>query len=164
MSRDEVLERLQHNRIRFDQRIAKIPVERLDAAPPGRAHTPKQVVAHITSYEELIVERLRAARVGDTTALFRDRVGWEEFNDQVWAQAAGRDAAEVLRDSARVFAELVHELMLVSDAEMNEATGVVAHIDPAWLQGRTLAEVIAVDAFDHYPMHYDELDQALAEE
>lgn len=164
MSRDEVLERLQHNRIRFDQRVAKIPAERLDVVPPGRAHTPKQVVAHITSYEELIVERLRAARVGDSTALFRDRVGWEEFNEQVWAAAAARDAAEVLGDATRVFAELVHELMLLGDAEMNETTGIVAHIDPAWLQGRTLAEVIAIDAFDHYPMHYDELDQAAAEE
>lgn len=161
MSRDEVLERLQHTRIRFDRRVAAIPRERLDVAPAGRAHTPKQVVAHITAYEDLIVERLRAARSSDTTALFRDRVGWEEFNEQVWAGSAAASVDEVLERSEITFRDLVHELMLLSDPELIENTGITEHIDPAWLQGRTLAEVIAVDGFDHYPMHYEELEEAV---
>jgi len=160
VSRDEVLERLQFTRIRFDRRVAAIPRERLDVAPPGRLHTPKQIVAHITAYEDLIVERLRAARSADTTSLFRDRVGWEEFNEQVWTDSAPRSVDEVLEQSGRTFGDLVHEIVLLSDAELIESTGVTAHIDTAWLQGRTLAEVIAVDGFDHYPMHYAELEEA----
>lgn len=160
MTRDEVVERLQHNRIRFDQRVARIPRESLDVRPEGRAHTPKQVVAHVTEYEALVIERLRAARVGDTTALFRDRVGWEEFNEQVWSESEELDIETVLDRSEAVFADLIGELMMLSDADMIEDTGVIANIDPAWLQGRTFAQVVAVDCFDHYPMHYEELEQA----
>lgn len=160
MSRDEVLERLQFTRMRFDRRVAAIPRERFDVPPPGRAHTPKQIVAHITAYEDLIVERLRAARTADTTALFRDRVGWEEFNEQVWAQSVAMPVDEVLEHSAVTFRDLIHEIVLLSDPELIESTGITEHIDPAWLQGRTLAEVIAVDGFEHYPMHYEELDEA----
>jgi len=163
MTRDEVVERLQHNRIRFDQRVARIPRDRLDARPKGRVHTPKQVVAHVTSYEALVIERLRAARVGDTTALFRDRVGWEEFNEQVWAESSELDVETVLEQSSTVFADLIGELMMLSDTDMIEDTGVIANIDPAWLQGRTFAQVVAVDCFDHYPMHYEELELAAAD-
>lgn len=160
MSRDEVLERLQFTRTRFDRRVAAIPRERLDVVPPGRTHTPKQIVAHVTAYDDLVVERLRAARSGSTTALFRDRVGWEEFNEQVWAEAAQADVDEVLAASDRTFRDLIHEIMLLNDPELIGRTGVTEHIDPAWLQGRTLAEVIAVDCFDHYPMHYTALEEA----
>lgn len=160
MSRDEVLERLQFTRSRFDQRVAAIPRERFDVVPEGRTHTPKQVVAHVTAYEDLVVQRLRAARSGSTTTLFRDRVGWEEFNDQVWAQSAEADPDKVLALSDRTFRELIREISLLYDPELISRTGVTEHIDSAWLQGRTLAEVIAVDCFDHYPMHYEELDEA----
>ncbi|MDP2233991.1 MAG: ClbS/DfsB family four-helix bundle protein [Actinomycetota bacterium] len=163
MSRDEVMERLQFTRIRFDRRIAAIPIEKMDVLLQARTHTPKQVVAHINAYEALIVERLQAARTGNTTALFRDRVGWQEFNEQVWADSVDTPVHEVLEQSQRVFKELVHELMLLTDSDMLDDTGIMAHIDPAWLQGRTLAQVIGVDAFEHYPMHYDELDLAAAQ-
>lgn len=163
MSRDEVLERLQFTRVRFDRRIEAIPIEKLDVPTPTRLHTPKQVVAHINAYEALIVERLQAARTGNTTALFRDRVGWQEFNEQVWADSVDMTVHEVLEQSQRVFKELVHEIMILTDADLLDSTGIMAHIDPAWLQGRTLAQVIGVDAFEHYPMHYDELDLAVAQ-
>ncbi|MDO8987432.1 MAG: ClbS/DfsB family four-helix bundle protein [Coriobacteriia bacterium] len=163
MSRDEVMERLQFTRIRFDRRIAAIPIEKMDALVPARAHTPKQVVAHINAYEALIVERLQAARTGNTTALFRDRVGWQEFNEQVWADSVDTSVHEVLEQSQRVFKALIHEIMMLTDGDMCDDTGIMAHIDPAWLQGRTLAQVIGVDAFEHYPMHYDELELAAAQ-
>ena len=45
----------------------------------------------------------------------------------------------------------------LTDDELSGDVGLTARIDPAWLQGRTLAEVIGVDGFEHYPMHYPAL-------
>lgn len=159
MTRDEVLERLQHARGLFDRRVRAIPPERFDIPVPGGTHTPKQIVAHVTAYEALIVGRLRAARLGETTLYDRDRTGWEIFNARKWTESEGADAATVLADSNRTFTELIHEIVLLHDDELNTNAGITAHIDSSWLGGRTLAQMIAIDGFEHYPKHYVQLER-----
>lgn len=160
MTRDEVLAKLKATRDEFDAKVAAVPRERFEVAPSGRTHSPKQIVAHVNAYEELITRRLLASRAGKMTEFDRDRDGWEAFNERVWAEASEADMDEVREQSDHVFAGLIHEVGRLEDAELNEVTGVTAAIDPAWLEGRTLAEMIAVDAYDHYPMHFDALDAA----
>lgn len=160
MGRDEVLDRLRTSRMAFDQRVAAIPRERLAMPAPGSAHSPKDIVAHVSAYEDLIVERLIAARRGETTAFDRDRDGWEAFNARVWSEAESREADEILARSASVFGRLLEEVGSLSDVELAGPTGVAAVIDQGWLQGRPLAELIAIDGFDHYPMHFAALEAA----
>ena len=71
-------------------------------------------------------------------------------------------ADAVLSQSARDFLSLLEEVASLANAELSDAHGVAAGIDPAWLQGRTLWEVIGVDAFEHYPMHFAQLEAAAA--
>lgn len=160
MKRHEVMSRLIGARAEFDMKLAAIPRERLEHACPGTAHTPKEIVAHVVAYEELITERLRSARRGEVTEFDRDRVGWEAFNDRVWSEARDTNVDEVLVRSARSFADVLGEVALLEDAELNERVGVVCSIDPAWLRDRSLAEMIAIDGFEHYPMHLAALESA----
>lgn len=160
MNRDEVLARLREKRSEFDGLLAHIPTNRLEVPPPGRAHSPKQVVAHVAAYEDLIVQRLRAARRGEGTEFDRDRVGWEHFNERIWSEAARQAPQQVLEDATRVFNELISEIEALTDDDLNGSTELTAHLDPGWLQGRTLAELLAIDGFDHYPMHADDLKAA----
>jgi len=160
MTGDEVLARLRTVRTAFDRRVEAIPPERLSHPPEGHTHPPKDVVAHVSAYEALIVERLRAARRSERTALDRDRAGWEQFNDRIWAEAEGRSAEEILASSAETFRELLAQVASLTDAELNESVGVTAWIDPGWLQGRTLWQVIGVDGFEHYPKHFSALEAA----
>ena len=164
MTRDEVLERLQHARALFDRRVRAIPPERLEVPIPGGTHSPKQIVAHVAAYEELMVGRLRAARAGETTMYDRDRTGWQTFNARVWREAQERDAQAVLEHSDRTFTELIHELVLLHDDELNEAAGITKNIDPDWLEGRELWELIGIDGFEHYPKHYAQLERAASGE
>lgn len=144
----------------FDAKVAAVPADRLGSVPTTGGHSAKDIVAHITAYERLIVERLRAAREGRTTAFDRDRDGWESFNERVWAEAAGLDAASVLANAREVFGQLLREVKALSDEELREVTGITEHVDPAWLDGRAMWELIGIDAFDHYPMHYPALEAA----
>jgi hypothetical protein len=160
MTRDEVLGRLRSERARFDAAVVAIPAGRLSFVPAGRAHSPRDIVAHVAAYDRLIVERLRASRNGETTAFDRDRVGWEAFNERVWAAAAQLSAEETIADAAAVFAELLDEIARLSDEELAAPTGATVALDPAWLDGRAPAVLIGIDGFEHYPMHLAALEDA----
>jgi len=162
MTRDEILRRLRAERATFDGLVAHVPRNRLEVPPPGQAHSPKEIVAHVTAYEELIVERLRAARTQQTTEFDRDREGWERFNERTWQEVKPLDAEQVLERASAVFDDLVYEIGLLGDDELNQVVGVTVYIDQAWLNGRTLADLIGIDGFEHYPMHQAALEAAAA--
>jgi hypothetical protein len=162
MTRDEVLTRLKVRRAEFDARVQAIPSGSLDEPIPGLSHSPKQIIAHVSAYEHLVVERIRAARLGETTEFDRDRVGWEAFNERIWAESAPLSIDVVLSRSAREFLALLEEIGVMANIELTDQRGVAAGVDPEWLQGRSLAEVIGVDCFDHYPAHFAQLEAAAA--
>ena len=154
MTRDEVLARLRETRAEFDRLVAAIPAELLTVPVPGGSHSPKDIVFHVTSYDDLIVRRLRCARTGELTAFDRDRDSWEAFNDRIWAEANDVATSAAMALSSRTFLNLLEEVSHLSDEELSDRVGVTKALDPAWLQDRTLAETIGVDGFEHYPMHY----------
>jgi hypothetical protein len=162
MTRDEVLDRLKTARAGFDQRVEAIPVSALDLPVAGSSHSPKQIIAHITSYEQLVVERLQLGRLGEETAFDRDRIGWEMFNERIWAESALLDIEIVLEISAWTFLRMLEEIAILANEELTEVTGIAAAVDPAWLDGKPLWELIGIDCFDHYPMHYAQLEAAAA--
>jgi len=160
MTRDEVLLRLRDGRAEFEARLSAIPRGALEQVTPGGAHSPKDIVAHITAYEELVVQRLRAARRGETTVFDRDRVGWKAFNERIWNEVASVDVETVLAHADEVFADLLEEVAQLSDEELAAPTGATAALDPAWLEGEPVWKLIYIDVFDHYPMHHAALEAA----
>lgn len=154
MRRDEVLAKLSETRAEFDRLVGAIPAERLTETVPGGAHSPKDIVFHVAAYDDLVVRRLRSGRDGGTTAFDRDRDSWEAFNERIWGEAEGVDASAAMARAAKIYLDLFEEVARLSNDELTTTTGITAHIDQGWLQGRTLAETIGVDCFEHYPMHY----------
>lgn len=163
MTRDQVLARLEGARAGFDERLAAIPVERLTEPVPGSPHSVRDILVHVAAYDQLIVERLMSARHGATTQFDRDRLGWEAFNDRIWREAAGVSPVQALSRARDTFAALLHEVGKLSDEEINGRVGSTAALDPAWLGDRAPWELIAIDAYEHYPMHYAALDAAAAD-
>jgi hypothetical protein len=162
MTRDELLTWLLETRREFDQLVAAVPKERLDKAIPGKKHSAKDVIYHVVAYEDLIVQRLKAAQDGETTEFDRDRAGWEDFNDRIWTEAAEADVPTALARSYRVFRELIEQVRVLQESELNDGDGITRLVDSAWLDGRPLWEVIGIDSFEHYPMHFDDLRKAKA--
>lgn len=162
MTRDEVLARLTAERAEFDRRLEALDPDAFNRVATGHVRSPKEILVHVTAYEELIVERLRAARTGEITAFDRDRIGWEAFNDRIWREAPGVDEDAAKTGARDIFASLVGEVSELTDEDLNGTTDLTRAIDPQWLEGRALWELIAIDGFEHYPMHYAALDAALA--
>jgi hypothetical protein len=160
MTRDEVLANLATARAGFDKRAAAVPAERMTEPIPGSAHSVRDILVHISAYEQLIVERLLAARHGATTEFDRDRTGWEAFNERIWREAADVSPAQAVERSHDSFEALMHEVGKLSDEELNARVGSTASLDPAWLGGKAPWKLIAIDAYEHYPMHYAALEAA----
>jgi hypothetical protein len=160
MTRDELVATLKRSRGIFDEKLAAVPADALTLPVPGSAHSVKDIVAHVTAYDDLIVQRLISARHGSTTAFSRDRDGWEAFNERVWVEATKMKPKAVMLRAKDVFAALIHEVEQLSDEEINVRVGSTAALDPAWLEGNAPWQAIGIDAFDHYPMHYAALDAA----
>jgi len=163
MTREEVLAALRTARAGLDARVAAVPRDRLTAQIPGSVHSVRDIVVHITAYDDLIVQRLVSARHGATTSFDRDREGWEAFNERVWSEAARVEPQAALRHASDVFVALLHEVGQLSDEELAAPVGATAALDPAWLEGRAPWELIAIDAFEHYPMHYAAIEGATGE-
>lgn len=161
MTHDELLRWLLETRREFDELIAAIPRDNLEKPIPGKRHSARDVIFHVTAYEDLIVQRLRKAQLGETTAFDRDRDGWENFNDRVWGEAQQVDPPTALARSHRVFRELIEQVRVLQEDEINGDAGIVSAIDPAWLDGHRLYEVIGIDSFEHYPMHFEDLRKAV---
>lgn len=164
MTRDEVLARLETARAGFDRRVAAVPADRLTAQIPGSVHSVRDIVVHVSAYDDLIVQRLVSARHGAATAFDRDREGWQAFNERVWAEAERIAPDAAIRRAEEVFSALVHEVGQLTDEELRAPVGSTAALDPAWLEGRAPWELIAIDAYEHYPMHYAALEGAAAED
>jgi hypothetical protein len=160
MTRDEVLAELKARRAEFDVRVDAIPQEALDSPAFGASHSPKQIVAHVSAYEQLIVERLRAARLGEMTEFDPDRAGREAFNQRIWVESSDMELGVALSNSSRGFLSLLEEIASLPDVEMANLGSVSAAVDPAWLEGRPMWEAIASDSFEHYPMHFAQLEAA----
>lgn len=160
MTREEVLDRLRSARTGFDARVAAISSAAFVRPVPGGTHTPKQIVWHVAAYDRLMVDRIRAARDGETTALDRDRLGWETFNERTWAEGNSLGPETVRAAAADVFEELLAQVEYLTDQELAGPVGLSASLDAAWLDGRAPWELIAIDGFDHYPMHFGALSAA----
>lgn len=160
MTRDEILDRLRGERALFDAKVALVRPEAFDIPPAGFEHSPREVIAHVTAYEALIVDRIAAARRGETTAFSRDRAGWEAFNAETWSAVRSIPAAEVMHQAGEVFSALMETVEGLTDADLVGETDLTRHLDPEWLLNRSLAEMIEIDGFGHYPDHHGVLDEA----
>lgn len=161
MTKSEVMELLRSRRALFDAKVAAVPRDALDEPIPRSTKTVKEIVAHVSNYEQLIVDRLISAGHGAGTALRHDQLGFGRGNDLDWPDVTTRAPEQVLRRAADVFDALMQTVGDLSDDELNEAIGATAALDKEWLQGRAPWEMIAIDAYDHYPMHFPALDAAI---
>jgi hypothetical protein len=160
MTRDEALTKLTSARAVFDEKLGRVPRAALEVPVPGSTHSVKDIVFHVSAYDDLVVLRLIASRAGITTEFDRDREGYEVFNERVWGEAAVIEPDDALARADEVFAALLHEVGRLTDDELGAPTGATAALDPEWLRGQAPWELIAVDCWDHYPMHYGALDAA----
>jgi hypothetical protein len=145
---------LKDERTGWNALLAAIPPERMEEPGADGEWSVKQLVAHLTWYEQVVVD---AARQLFSTGVFsNERVGlralsMDERNAVIAAEAQSRPLADVLAEADRVFAEML-ALVAASPTDMlNDASRLGLPDDVApWMR-------LANNSYAHYRVHEDSL-------
>jgi uncharacterized damage-inducible protein DinB len=134
----EAIERMDEGWHDFLGRVQALPGEALGARLAEGSWTRKQMLAHITTWHELTVERLGGLiSTGEPTDL-------DEHEDVINARAAraaeGRTSGEVLQSMQDSYARLRREVARLTDAQLVDHDGFAAAI-------------IAGNSYGHYLQH-----------
>lgn len=112
---------LQAERSRWNELLAQVSVERMDVPGVEGEWSVKQIVAHLTWYEQAIVEGAQQAlSTGTFTRRRPEGVGMDEMNDQIAQQSRARPASEVLAEADAVFGQLLALIAVCPEKMLND--------------------------------------------
>ena len=139
---------LQTERTRWNALLAQVSLDRLDVPGVEGAWSVKQLVAHLTWYEQAIVEGAeQALRTGTFTRRRPEGVGMDEMNARIAQEAHAQPAADVLAEADAVFAHLLELIAVVPQELLNDPKllGLPADMVP-WMG-------VANNSYAHYREH-----------
>ena len=111
---------LQTERTRWNALLAQVSLDRLDVPGVEGEWSVKQLVAHLTWYEQAIVEGAQQAlRPGPFTRRRPDGVGMDAMNARIAQEASARSAADVLAEAEAVFGHLLELIAAVPQDLLN---------------------------------------------
>ena len=148
MNKAEFLARFRAERARLDDRLAQMSEAQLTTPPAPGEWSTKEALAHVTFWEQSMLDRLRRAVSTGETAPW---VGDEEetrLNAQIVEDSQRRSPLDVLDDNRRSFQQAIALVESLPESDL---------IDPQrfdWLDGKPLWEYVADEAYgEHYEEH-----------
>ena len=131
-------------RAEWQATLTQVPKERmLEVVENG--WTVKDIIAHVTWHEREMTGMIKQrALVGSD--LWDSPL--EERNQAIWEQNRKRSLDDVLNEAKRVYPAFIRALETLTDAELNDARH-FREMPADWKPW----EVIASNAFEHYPEH-----------
>jgi hypothetical protein len=146
-SKSELLQAIHTARNEWDALIAQIPHHRLSESVAPGAWSIKDIIAHITEYDRWLALGL-AMRLQKPPQIWLDDIGLDEFNAVIHQQITGRDPDDILRDSNRVFQDLVNEVEAHSEAYLFGSHRVEGVPDPV-----IPFQILKSESYGHYHDH-----------
>jgi hypothetical protein len=149
MTKAELLATMRSERAAWDALLDRVD-PRL-AVQPGAAGTwsLRDVIAHVTAYERLLVEALEQIAGGGTYKASSIRqLPLEERNARLHAASIGLSLYEARAEAGRVFTRLLGAIDRYSEEDLRDATrfgGLVVN-EPAW-------KAFAGESYEHYHEH-----------
>ena len=139
----ETLARMDEGWTDFVGRVHALPGEQMGTRLGDGAWTRKQMLAHITTWHELTVERLSGlVASGEPPELNEEE---DVINARAARAAEGRTSGEIVQSMQDSYARLRREVARLTDAQLVEHDGFAA-------------AVIAGNSYGHYREHLPDLE------
>ena len=145
MTRDELLEKLRAERIKWEALLTEVGEGRMIQPGAAGGWSVKDIVAHVTWYERETVGML------DTRALVGSDqwdVDEDERNAAMVEQAKGVPLVEVMHEAQQVFQDLLEAIEGLADEDMDDPAG-FENMPAEWKPWK----VIASNTYEHYKQH-----------
>jgi hypothetical protein len=143
---------LRTERVRWNALLAQVGADRMEVPGVEGEWSGKQLVAHLTWYEQGIVDGARQVAATGTFTRPRDRgplagLTLDERNDRIAAESRDRPLADVLAEADRTFEQLVRLIEAVPQDVLNDPhlLGLPDDLVP-WMG-------VANNSYSHYRQH-----------
>ena len=157
INKTALLVRMRDSYAAFEALLAPLSADQLCAPGVHGEWSIKDILAHLTIWQERVSTRLEAIARGEESPL--DPIATDEqmhaFNNATVAASRARSLSEVQADFRAAVQRLSANV---------EATGEDALFEPGrfvWLDGRTMATSIAGNTFEHYAEHVPMIEACL---
>ena len=138
---------LQTERAQWNALLAQVGPNRMEIPGVEGTWSVKELVAHLTWYEQAVVDGARQITSTGTFTRANDGVGIDERNARVTAESRARSVAEVLAEADDVFAQLLKVIAACPDDLLNNAKLLGLPDDvPPWMR-------VANNSYLHYQQH-----------
>jgi hypothetical protein len=164
MNKDELLVILRSERGELDTLLDSVGIDRMESPGVSGFYSAKDVVAHLTAYEQALVRWLKEAKAGRVYIdSVLDQPDLDARNAIVHDASKNRGAQEVLRTFRETLDELEASVELLTDEELNDPELTAWFVAPRWQQKREVWQCIADDSYEHQEEHVPDLEHWLAE-
>ena len=139
---------LRAERSRWNELLAQVGMQRMDVPGVEGEWSVKQIVAHLTWYEQAIVEGAQQALITGTFKRRRpEGMGLDDMNAQIAAQSQSRPASEVLAEADAVFGQLLAAIEACPQDMLNDPRRLGLPEDMVPWMG------VANNSYAHYRQH-----------
>ena len=150
----QVIEHMRAGRLAWEALLAEVPQARMREAGVEGQWSVKDIIAHVTVYEDWTADQLEGVARGETAMVMRpdepegaDTFDTDQRNAAYYAAHKDRPLDAILASARSAFPRL----LAAAEALPEEALLERRRLD--WLGGAALWELIAGNSYDHYAEH-----------
>ena len=159
MNRPTLIALLQDNRSRFEQALSNVNPAYLTEPPPFDQRSVKDILVHLTTWEQRLIRWLQEAARGEIPAIPEPGLTWADMNrlnEETLQQNRHRPFTEILSLWQHSFQELLAQIDVFSDADLFETGRFAWMVDeqgayPLW------DLIVAGPGCCHYHDHFYDL-------
>ena len=159
LSKKKLVEAASAERVRFRQLIGQLSEAQMAQPDVQGAWSVKDIVAHVTAWEERMVRWLGQAVRGETPVMPAPGMTWEDLdrlNEQTYLASRDLPLAQVLDVFDRMRAEVIGSVEAVPEEDL------LAPGRFEWMGGEALWHLVAANTYWHYPAHGSKIQEWLA--
>ena len=147
------------NRRLFEETLARVPAQYIHHSFEDDIRSGKDIVAHITAWEQRLVHWLQDAAQGKAPCIPEEGATWDDMdrlNSQTLMENHDRPFSQILEASHDSFQQLLEQIELLSEEDLTNPERF------AWMEGEPLwRQITSGPGYAHYQGHLFDLVQRL---
>lgn len=150
ITKQEMLDLINDEWIALEDVLRSLDEEKLDQVGVEGGWTVKDVLAHITAWEKLMIQWLQESLRGETPQRPAPGESWDDlddFNERLYSDNKGKMLGEVLQEFTEVHARAIQAVSGMQESDL---------IDPdrfEWRRGDPIWHLVAGNTWLHYAEH-----------
>jgi uncharacterized protein (TIGR03083 family) len=147
MTKRELMEAIQKERVAFEAAWAGLTPEQMTAPGVMGEWSVKDILGHVAMWESRLVTILYSIERGVAPKMLHGQAEVDKVNAESFIEQRERPLDRVLADFHAVHAQLIKRLDLLKERDLSAPKRF------EWMEGEPLEKLVAGDTFEHYAEH-----------